>query len=370
MDEIMRLVRPAVRDLAPFDSARTEESRSGARIRLDTNENPYPPYPATAAQRDLNRYPERQPRLLLEAFAEFYGVPRESLLLTRDVDEAVDLLVRGFCAEGRDAILQTRPTFASYPHAAWVQGVDVLEVPLRPSGFQLDLPGILAVHEANPRTKLMFFCSPNDPTANLLDRRDILQIATALFGKVIVVVDQRFLDYSGAESLATAIPAHPNLVVLRSMSTEYGLAGERFGIAVAHPDIIGVLGRILAPCPLSRNAIRAVAQIMTLLGVLRSAVNIGKVLTERSRVTRILVASPAVVRVFPSDANFVLVQVRDARGLVTMMARSGIKISDGSTFPTTPNAVRITIGTPDENNAMLAVLDQYADEPTMRGHGD
>ncbi|AFU02688.1 aminotransferase class I/II-fold pyridoxal phosphate-dependent enzyme [Nocardia brasiliensis] len=367
MDEILRLVRPAVLDLTPLDLARTEEY--GARIRLDVNENPYPPYPGTPAQQELNRYPERQPRPLLDAFADFYGVPRECLLFTRDVDEAADLLVRSFCVEGRDAILQTRPTVAIYPHVARVQGVGVVEVPLLPSGFQLDPDGVLAMHAANPQTKLLFLCSPNDPTSNLLEREDILRIATELFGTAIIVVDHRFLDYSGAESLATAIPAHPNIVVLRSMSAEYGLAGERFGIAIAHPEVIDLLGRVLAFCPLSRNAIRALTQVMTLLGVLRSAVNIGKVLTERTRVARVLAGSSAVVRVFPSDANFLFVQVRDASGLVDMMTQSGVKIADGSTFPAAPDAVRISIGTPAENNAMLAVLDQYAEERKPRGFG-
>ncbi|WP_280395628.1 aminotransferase class I/II-fold pyridoxal phosphate-dependent enzyme [Nocardia brasiliensis] len=258
MDEILRLVRPAIRRMKPYSSARTEGSQIAMRIRLDANESPFPPYPGGPEQHELNRYPEGQPEVLLDTFADFYGVPRECLLFSRGADEAIDLLVRAFCAEGRDVILQTPPTFAMYLHSAQVQGIGVVEVPLVPNGFQLDVPGILAAYDANPQTKVVFFCSPNNPTANLLNRGDILRIASALLGKAIVVVDELYLDYSGAESLATAIAAHPNIVVLRSMSKEYSLAGERFGITIAHPVIISVMGRILAPYPLSQTAIQSV----------------------------------------------------------------------------------------------------------------
>ncbi|WP_433574660.1 aminotransferase class I/II-fold pyridoxal phosphate-dependent enzyme [Nocardia brasiliensis] len=350
MDEIMRLVRPAIRELRPYASMRAIVGRVSASQGM-------------AAHGGSPRGFDHEPWFELDDFADFYGVPGEYLLFTRDVDEAVDLLVRGFCVEGSDAVLQTRPTFATYQHAARVQGADVVEVPLRPNSFQLDPARVLAAYEADPRTKLMFFCSPNDPTANLLDRSDILRIASALFGRVIVVVDQVYLDYSGAESLATAVSTHPNIVVLRSLPAEYTLAGH-LGVTIAHPEIVAVLSRILPSCSMPGQRRHAAARGITLLDVLRSAVEIGKVLAERARVTQGLEASPAVVRVFPSDAPFLLVRVDDARELAWTMARSGIAIYDGSALPGAPNSVRISIGTPAENDALLAVLDRYVDERT------
>jgi histidinol-phosphate aminotransferase len=360
VDEIMRLVRPAIARMSPYSSARTEGRQIAMRVRLDANESPYPPYPGGEAQLGLNRYPEGQPQALLDTFANFYGVPRDWLLFTRGADEAIDLLVRGFCSEGHDAILQTPPTFAMYPHTAQVQGVDVVDVPLTSPDFQVDTSAVLAAHAANPHTKILFFCSPNNPTANLLDRNDILRIANALLGKAIIVVDELYLDYSGSDSLSDAIAGQPNIVVLRSMSKEYGLAGERFGITIAQPSVINVMGRMLAPYPLTQTAIRAVTQVMTTDGLVHAKANIAAILEERSRVSQALAMCPAVTKVFPSDANFLLVQVDDARALVQAMEGDGIKIRDRSALPGIRNSVRISIGTPEENNAMLSVLEHYA----------
>jgi histidinol-phosphate aminotransferase len=361
MDEIIRLVRPAIAQMTPYSSARTEGRQIAMRVRLDANESPYPPYPGGAGQLELNRYPEGQPEDLLATFANFYGVPRDWLLFTRGAEEAIDLLVRGFCAEGHDAILQTPPTFAMYLHSAQVQGVDVVDVPLTAGDFQLDVNAVLAAHADNPHIKLLFFCSPNNPTGNLLDRDDILRIADALFGKVIVVVDELYLDYSGADSLAVAILHQPNIVALRSMSKEYSLAGERFGITIGQPSVISVMGRMLAPYPLAQTAIRAVTQVMTTEGLIHAKANIAAILEERSRVSLALTACRAVTKVFPSDANFLLVQVDDARALVQTMEGDGIKIRDRSAMLGIENSVRISIGTPEENNAMLSALEQYAD---------
>jgi histidinol-phosphate aminotransferase len=361
MDEIMRLVRPTIARMTPYSSARTEGRQIAMRVRLDANESPYPPYPGRAEQFELNRYPEGQPEALLDTFANFYGVHRDWLLFTRGADEAIDLLVRGFCSEGQDAILQTPPTFAMYRHSAQVQGVDVVDVPLTPNDFQLDASAVLAAHAAHPHTKILFFCSPNNPTANLLDRDDILSIANTLFGKAIIVIDELYLDYSGADSLADAILRQPNIVVLRSMSKEYSLAGERFGITIAQPCVISVMGRMLAPYPLAQTAIRAVTHVMTTEGLIHAKANIAAILEERSRVSEALAMCRAVTKVFPSDANFLLAQVDDARALVQAMEENGIKIRDRSALPGIENSVRISIGTPEENSAMLSALEEYAD---------
>jgi histidinol-phosphate aminotransferase len=362
MDEITRLARPAVLAMTPYSSARTEGRQTDIHVYLDANENPYPPYPGTEEQVGLNRYPMGQPPHLLDVFSDHFAVDREQLLFTRGVDEAIDLLVRGFCAEGSDAIIVLPPTFAMYAHSAQVQGVDMLEVPLRPGGFQLDVAGVLAAHAANPHAKLVFVCSPNNPTGHRLARDDVLRLAGGLFGSALVVVDELYLDYSGAESLATALPAHPNLVVLRSMSKEYSLAGERFGITIAHPSVISILGRMLPPYPLAQTTIRAVTAVMSPDGMAYAKARIQTIVDERERITKVLQASPAVRHVFPSDANFLLLQVTQPRRLVAMMEDAGIKIRDRSTLPGAEGSVRISVGTPDENDAMLAVVERYAED--------
>jgi histidinol-phosphate aminotransferase len=357
VDEIVRLCRPDIYALKPYSSARTEGSQD-ASILLDANENPYPPYPATPDTEQLNRYPEPQPAALLDRFAELYDVPREQLFLSRGADESIDLLVRAFCAAGTDGILVTPPTFVMYETAAAIQGAAVHRVPLRPAErFDLDVEGILGTVAANPGTKLVFVCSPNNPTANLMRRDDVLRLASSLRGKALLVVDELYVDYSGSPSLARELPGHPNLVVVRSLSKEYSLAGERLGVAIAHPEIIGILGRIMAPYSLSRSSIRSVAAAVTPAGVAYGRANIAKILAERDRVAAALGAQASVRRIFPSDANFLLVQVADAGLLCRRMEIAGIKIRDRSGV--VPDAVRISIGRPAENDAMLAVFAAY-----------
>jgi histidinol-phosphate aminotransferase len=360
MDEITRLARPAILAMTPYSSARTEGRQTGVRIHLDANENPYPPYPGTDDLIGLNRYPEGQPSRLLDLFAGHFGVARERLLLTRGADEAIDLLVRGFCAEGRDAVIVSPPTFPMYAHSAQVQGVEMLEVPLTPGDFQLDVTGITDAQAAHPNAKLVFVCSPNNPTGNLLARDDILRVAGELLGTALVVVDELYLEYSGAESLASAIPAHPNIVVLRSMSKEYSLAGERVGITIAHPAVISLMGRMLPPYPLAQTAVRAVTSVMSPEGMRYATARIRSILEERERLEKVFNESAAVLRVFPSDANFLLVQVAEPKRLIALMEDAGIKIRDRSTLPGTEGSVRISVGTPRENDEMLAVFARYA----------
>lgn len=362
MDEIVGLVRPEIYAMKPYSSARTEAT-ADARIYLDANENPYPPYPGTDEVVGYNRYPQPQPRVLLDRFAEVYGVERERLFLSRGADEAIDLLVRAFCRAREDAILITPPTFVMYETAAAIQDVAVHRVPLiRPSdafvrpddGYQLDVDAILATQAAHPGTKLVFVCSPNNPTGNLLRRADVLRLAATLFGRALVVVDELYLEYSGQPSLAGHLDAYPNLVVVRSVSKEFSLAGERVGVTVADPEVIGVLGRIMAPYSLPVSAVRTVAAAMTADGVRHGREIITRIVAERDRVSRALAASPGVSRVFASDANFLLVRVDDAAGLTAAMAAHGIRIRDRS--GAVANTVRISIGTPAENDEMLKVL--------------
>jgi histidinol-phosphate aminotransferase len=397
MEEISSLARPDIYAMKPYSSARTEGSQH-ARIYLDANENPYPPYPATDRQAGYNRYPEPQPSGLLSRFADLYGVEPDHLFLSRGADEAIDLLVRAFCAAGRDGVLLTTPTFVMYETAARIQGARIHRVPLLGIGregtrsaseggsasngrsasgespavsrdgaepascgdvtrVRLDVEGMLAVQAADPAIKLVFVCSPNNPLGMLMDTGDVLRLADALFGRALVLVDELYVDYSGRPSLAGVVAEHPNLVVLRSVSKEYSLAGERCGITVAHPEVIGILTRIMAPYSLAVSAIRAVEMAVSPEGIAHGRAIIAGLVAERERVRTALAVSPAVQRIFPSDANFLLVVTKDARLLVKVMETAGIKIRDRSGV--VDNSVRISIGTPAENDEMLEVFADY-----------
>ncbi len=357
MEKIVSLVRPEIYAMKPYSSARTE-GRPDARIFLDANENPYPPYPGTDDRIGLNRYPEPQPGRLLDRFTELYEVPREQLFLSRGADEAIDLLVRAFCRAGEDGVLVTPPTFVMYETSAQIQGVAVHRVPLvEDENFALDVGGILANQSEHPTTKLVFVCSPNNPTGNLMDRDDIIHLSRELLGRALVVVDELYVEYSRRPSLSVEIKNHPNLVVLRSTSKEYSLAGERMGITIAHPEVISILGRIMAPYPLAVSAIRAVEVAISPAGIEYGQRNIDLILGERDRVRGRLEASPAVKKIFPSDANFLLVRVHDARALTKIMEDRGVKIRDRS--GTVEDSVRISIGRPEENDEVLEVLTEY-----------
>jgi histidinol-phosphate aminotransferase len=254
------------------------------------------------------------------------------------------------------------PSFAMYPMAARIQGAAVHAVPLLPPGpdhrrFRLDTAAMVAAQAANPTTKLVFVCSPNNPTGCLMERVAILDLAGELLGRSLVVVDELYLDYSGAPSLASAIDDHPNLVVLRSLSKEYSLAGERIGATIAHPETIGILRRVMAPYSLTTSSIRTAVAALGPEGAERGRANIATILSERDRVRGALGRFGSVARVYHSDANFLLVAVDDPARLVAAMESRGIKIRNRSSE--VPSTVRISIGAPEENDAMLAAFTSY-----------
>ena len=361
MDAITRLARPEILAMKPYSSARKEGEQHSIAVFLDANENPYPPFPADPACEGLNRYPEPQPQHLLDLFAAHYQADRDQLLITRGADEAIDLLVRAFCAAGSDAIVINTPTFGMYEISAQVQGARVHAIPLRhDDGFQLDTDAVLRVCRDDPACKLVFVCSPNNPTGALLRRDDILRLCAELLGRSLVVADETYIEFTEQPSLASDIAAHPNLVVLRTLSKEYSLAGERCGTTIAHPEVVGIIGRILAPYPLTASAVRAVTRAMTPEGVARARANMRLLVQQRKLLETALQASPAVTRVHPSDTNYLLIQTPAPELLLAMMQRAGIKIRDRSKVPGIEGCVRLTVGTPEQNQQVLEVFQEYA----------
>ncbi|MBI2518080.1 MAG: histidinol-phosphate transaminase [Opitutae bacterium] len=368
VDSVLSLVRPEILALTPYSSARKEAVADGARpepsrrVWLDANESPKTPaasLPSEASAKDgrlnLNRYPEPQPAELVALLAALYGVAPAQVLVTRGSDEGIDLLLRAFCRAGQDAILATPPTYGMYAVAAGIQGARLVTVPLvRERDFALDADAVLAAVRAEPAVKLVFLCSPNNPTGRLLERSAVLRIVRELAGRAVVVVDEAYVDFSGAPSLAAEITAHPNLVVLRTLSKAYGLAGARVGTTLAHPAVIGVLQKIIAPYPIPTPVLQAALAALTPDAQAAARESIRTLVAERTRLAAALAALPAVKKIWPSDANFLLVAVSDSARVMAAGRAAGVIWRDRT--KDVPNTIRITVGTAAENNATLEVL--------------
>ncbi len=348
VDSVLSLVRPEILALTPYSSARKESS--GGRVWLDANENPLTPQ---AGAPRLNRYPEPQPAELVGRLASLYGVASDRLLISRGSDEGIDLLLRAFCRAGRDFILITPPTYGMYAVAAGIQGAGVRTAPLdRDYDFALDVATVLGA--AGPDVKLVFLCSPNNPTGQLLNRDSVLHVVDALAGRAVVVVDEAYAEFSSAPSLVTESAGRPNLVVLRTLSKAFGLAGARVGATIADPRIIGVLQKIIAPYPVPTPVARAALEVLTPDGIAAARRSAAQLVEERRRLAAGLARLPVVKRVWPSDANFLLVQVADANRLMATAKAAGLVLRDRSRD--VPHTVRITVGTEMENDLALEVF--------------
>ena len=347
-DSVLALVRPDILALTPYSSARKESS--GGCVWLDANENPTTP---SADSPSLNRYPEPQPAALVTQLAALYSVASSSVLITRGSDEGIDLLLRAFCRADRDAILITPPTYGMYAVAAAIQGARVVTAPLlRENNFALDSAAVLAA--VAPGVKLVFLCSPNNPTGQLLDRAAILAIVRALVGRAVVVVDEAYIDFAGTPSIAAELTTNPNLVVLRTLSKAYGLAGARVGATLAAPALIDVLQKIIAPYPVPTPVAQAALVALTPAGLATARESITSIVSERRRLTAALPALPCVRRVWPGDANFLLIEVTDVARAMSAARAAGVILRDRSND--VPNTIRLTVGTPAENNLVRTIL--------------
>ena len=368
VDSVLKLVRPDILALTPYSSARKEavggpvvrSLGEGRRVWLDANENPKTPaasLPSEALAKEgrmnLNRYPEPQPASLVAQLSALYGVASTAVLVTRGSDEGIDLLLRTFCRAGQDAILITPPTYGMYVVAAGIQGARTVTVPLVLNrNFALDADAVLRA--VTPEVKLVFLCSPNNPTGGLLDRTAVLSLVRALAGRAVVVVDEAYVDFSGQPSLAAEITANPNLVVLRTLSKAFGLAGARVGTTIAAPAVIAVLQKVIAPYPVPAPVLSAALAALTPGGLAAARESVATLVAERARLAPALARLPAVKRVWPSDANYLLVEVADAARAMAAGRAAGVVWRDRS--KDVANCLRITIGTAEENNATLEVL--------------
>lgn len=348
LDQVLKLVRPDILALSAYSSARKEAK--GGRVWLDANENPETP---SAHKPLLNRYPEPQPADLVAQLAALYGVQPAQCLVTRGSDEGIDLLLRTFCRAGQDAILVTPPTYGMYVVAAGIQGARCVTVPLiREKNFALDPAAVLKA--VTPEVKLVFLCSPNNPTGGLLNRADVMSVVKTLATRAVVVIDEAYVDFSGQPSLAAEIAANPNLVVLRTLSKAFGLAGARVGTTLADPAVIAVLQKVIAPYPVPAPVLQAALAALTPAGLAAARASVAMLVNERAMLSTALAKLPMVKKVWPSDANYLLIEVADSAKTMAAGRAAGVVWRDRS--KDVPNSIRITVGTAEENNATLEVL--------------
>lgn len=345
-----KMVRPEIAALEPYRSARSEVPDSSDYLLLDANENPYPDRLQGRGDA-LNRYPEPQPRRLKSRLARFYGVGEEELLITRGSDEGIDLLVRAFCRPGKDAVLICPPTFGFYVIAAQIQGAAVLEVPLD-EDCALDIPAITAAAGKSP-TKLIFLCSPNNPTGNDMSRDGILRLASDL-PQTLVVVDEAYIEFSGAPSLVGSIAGLPNLVVLRTLSKAFGLAGVRCGAVLGNAAVIEILRRILAPYPVPTPVADAACEAVSPAGLARMAYEVEQLRVARDQIIDGIGGIGGVEKIFPGSANFLLVKFSDSDAVLRALKARGILVRDLSAKM--PGCLRLSVGTPQENELLLRAL--------------
>ncbi len=346
---VLDLARPDIRALSPYSSARMEAQ--GGTVLLNANESSRPPN--IPGGDGLNRYPDPQPRALVDALADLYGSEPDRLLVTRGSDEAIDLLVRAFCRAREDAVVVSPPTFGMYAVCARIQGAAVIEAPLEAAG-ELDADKLLAT--VTPATKLVFVCNPNNPTGNLV-RRDVLErLARELDGRAVLVIDEAYAEFSGVASATSLIDDHDNVAVLRTLSKAWSLAGARVGALVARAEVIALLRRIIPPYPLPSPCVDAALGALSYEGRRVQRHHLQEILAERARMFAALSAMPGVREVLPSHANFLAVRFDDAAGTYRRLLAAGIVVRDITRYPGLGDALRITVGTGNENDRVLAIL--------------
>lgn len=344
MFDLNQIVRPNIARLKPYSSARSE-FEGEAEIFLDANENAF----GSPAGPGLNRYPDPLQRELKEAIAAMRGVRPENIFIGNGSDEAIDLLFRIFCEPGRDECIICPPTYGMYRVSADINDVAVKEVPLR-EDFSLDADGVLG--SLARQTKIVFICSPNNPTGNVMDRTSVFRIAESFSG--IVVVDEAYAEFADAESLMASIASHPNIVVLRTFSKAWAMAGLRVGMAFADDAIIELMNRVKPPYNVSGIAQRAVLEALRSDKQISQWIN--QAISERWRLAKELSRLSVVEKVFPSDANFLLVKTSDAAGIYKELIRTGIVVRNRSRVLFCDGCLRITVGTPEENDRLLESL--------------
>jgi histidinol-phosphate aminotransferase len=341
------LIRENIKKLKPYSSARSEYSGQ-ASVFLDANENSF----GSPLTKWYNRYPDPLQWDVKRKLSTIKNVAADKMLLGNGSDECIDLLIRAFCNPGLDNIIICPPTYGMYEVYANINGVVIKEVPLHAS-YQLNLEGLEVAIDA--RTKLIFLCSPNNPTGNSLEREDIEIVLNNFDG--IVVVDEAYINYSRQRSFLAELTDYPNLVVMQTFSKAWGLAALRLGMAFASEEIISVLNKIKPPYNINAAtqelALKALDHLEDVNAMIKETVN------ERETLLKELIQLPLIQKVYPSDANFLLVKMEGATNVYNYLKDQGIIVRNRSNITLCEDSLRITVGTPDQNQLLIEALKNY-----------
>ncbi|MES2419423.1 MAG: histidinol-phosphate transaminase [Bacteroidota bacterium] len=344
--DIQDLQRENIKTLRPYSTAR-DEFKGQASVFLDANENSFgSPLPA-----NYNRYPDPLQLDLKDAISKIKGVPIENTFLGNGSDEAIDLLLRAFCNPGKDNIIILPPTYGMYEVSANINDVEIRKVNLL-SDFQLDLEKIAEAIDAH--TKIIFICSPNNPSGNSINRNDIETILANFKG--LVVIDEAYINFARQKTFIQELTEYANLVVLQTFSKAWGLAALRLGMAFSSRPVIDILNKVKPPYNINQAtqdlALAALSNIEQVNEWIKITV------AERSRLTSALTKLSLVKKVYPSDANFILIAVADAARIYNLLVEKGIIVRDRSKISLCEGCLRITIGTVEENNQLINILEK------------
>jgi histidinol-phosphate aminotransferase len=348
---IEELARANVRTLTPYQSAR----RLGGNGDVWLNANEYPTaveYGLT--QQTLNRYPECQPKAVIENYAAYAGVKPEQVLVSRGADEGIELLIRAFCEPGKDAVLFCPPTYGMYSVSAETIGVEYRTVPTL-DNWQLDLP---AMAENLEGVKVIYVCSPNNPTGQLVNPQDFRVLLEMARDKALVVADEAYIEFCPQATLAGWLSEYPHLVVLRTLSKAFALAGLRCGFTLANEEVINLLMKVIAPYPLSTPVADIAAQALSPQGINAMRDRVAEILINRQYLIAGLRAIPCVEQVFDSETNYVLARITASSAVFKSLWDRGIILRDQNKQPSLSGCLRITVGTLDECERTLAALRQ------------
>ena len=349
MKSVLDLARPELRAIRPYVPGVYEPGY----IRLNANESPWR-MPGDTSERGLNIYPPPRPVALKERLADYYGIDERQLLVTRGSSEAIDVLIRGFCRAGQDDILICPPTFDMYRLYATIQNAAITHVPLlQEQDYALDTQQVLAA--IGESTKIVFLCSPNNPTGQSLARADIETICRETAGRAVVVIDEAYHEFAEAEDFLALRAAHAHVVLLRTLSKFVSLAGVRCGVVVAAPEVVEFLQNVLPPYTFPTPSIELVLHALSQDSLRVSEERVTLLKRERERLAAALLDVPQVRKVYPSDANFVLVRTLNSQRFRETARRAGILVR---TFddPLLANCVRITVGRPEDNDRLLQAV--------------
>ncbi|MBR8536469.1 histidinol-phosphate transaminase [Carboxylicivirga sediminis] len=343
MKPLNQLLRSNIKNLKPYSSARDEYTGEAA-VFLDANENPY--------NQPYNRYPDPYQRKVKEKIAALKGIDAAQIFLGNGSDEPIDLLFRAFCEPGVDNVVSIDPTYGMYQVAADINNVEVRKV-LLTEDFELNTDGLLAA--CDEHTKLLFICSPNNPTGNCLAEADIQRLVSEFEG--IVVLDEAYIDFAPEKSWLSKLGANPNLVILQTFSKAWGMAGIRLGMAFAAPELIKVLSNIKYPYNINILTQEKALELLERADEKQKWVEL--LLKERTYLKEVLLQLNYVQKVYPSDANYLLVRVDDARGVYDYLVQKQIIIRDRSSVALCAGCLRITVGTTEENKQLTEALNMY-----------